>query len=112
MRRHGFTLVEIMIVVGIIGLLAAVAIPNFMRARGNTQKTACWNNIRQFNAAKDQYSLETGLSTEGIINPTTVLNEYLVNLRVETPCPAGGGAYANMDSVGTPVSCSLHGSPV
>jgi type II secretory pathway pseudopilin PulG len=99
-----------MIVVGIIGLLAAIAIPNFIRARGTTQQTACWNTLRQFNAAKDQYALESGLDTGGTINPSTVLNEYLVNLTVTSTCP-GGGTYSNMQSVGTPVTCSKHGRP-
>lgn len=60
--KKGFTLVEIMIVVAIIGLLAAIAIPSFMRARTTSQKNACINNLRQIEAAKDQYALESGLT--------------------------------------------------
>lgn len=60
--KKGFTLVEIMIVVAIIGLLAAIAIPSFMRARTTSQANACINNLRQIEAAKDQYALEAGLS--------------------------------------------------
>jgi len=60
--KKGFTLVEIMIVVAIIGLLAAIAIPSFMRARTTAQCNACINNLRQIEAAKDQYALEAGLS--------------------------------------------------
>ena len=59
--KKGFTLVEIMIVVAIIGLLAAIAIPSFMRARTTSQKNACINNLRQIEAGKDQYALENGL---------------------------------------------------
>lgn len=55
-------MVEIMIVVAIIGLLAAIAIPSFMRARTTSQANACINNLRQIEAAKDQYALEAGLS--------------------------------------------------
>ncbi|MDD5678292.1 MAG: prepilin-type N-terminal cleavage/methylation domain-containing protein [Kiritimatiellae bacterium] len=58
--KKGFTLVEIMIVVAIIGLLAAIAIPSFMRARLTSQQNACINNMRQIEAAKDQFSLENG----------------------------------------------------
>lgn len=56
----GFTLVEIMIVVVIIGLLAAMAIPAFQKVRANSQDKAVTNNLRQLSSAADQYFLETG----------------------------------------------------
>ena len=59
----GFTLVEIMIVVVIIGLLAAMAIPAFQKVRQSSQDKAILNNARQLSAAADQYFLENGVST-------------------------------------------------
>ena len=68
--KKGFTLVEIMIVVAIIGLLAAIAIPSFMRARTTSQKNACINNLRQIEAGKDQYALENGLTNFAPVEAT------------------------------------------
>src|SRR3954469_1008574 len=61
--KQGFTLVEIMIVVVIIGLLAAMAIPAFQKVRTSSQDKAVLNNARQLAAAADQYFLENGVST-------------------------------------------------
>jgi len=61
--KKGFTLVEIMIVVVIIGLLAAMAIPAFQKVRSTSQEKAITNNLRQLASAADQYFLEFGVTT-------------------------------------------------
>ena len=66
--NKGFTLVEIMIVVVIIGLLAAMAIPAFQKVRQSSQDKAVLNNARQLSAASDQYFLENGVSTVALGN--------------------------------------------
>ena len=69
----GFTLVEIMIVVVIIGLLAAMAIPAFQKVRQSSQDKSVLNNARQLSAAADQYFLENGVSTvisDGLVGAT------------------------------------------
>jgi len=62
-RRGGFTLVEIMIVVAIIALLAAIAVPGFLRARKRSQASRIVNDLRLIDAAVDQYAIETNKVT-------------------------------------------------
>lgn len=80
-NTKGFTLVEIMIVVVIIGLLAAMAIPAFQKVRASSQDKAVTNNLRQLSAAADQYFLETGnssVSSEDLVGTNST--QYIKNL--------------------------------
>lgn len=63
-KRAGFTLVEIMIVVAIIALLAAIAVPGFLRARKRSQASRILNDLRMIDSAIDQYAIETGRKTD------------------------------------------------
>ena len=105
--RAAFTLVEIMIVVAIIGLLAAIAIPNFVRARATAQAGACINNLRQIDAAANQFALEEHKTTGATINFPSDLTPYikLTSAGSLPACPAGG-VYSD-NTVGDSPTCSL-----
>lgn len=100
-KRSGFTLVEIMIVVAIIGLLAAIAIPSFIRARQNTQQSTCVNNLRLIDGAKDQYALENGKSSGDPVD-NNAISAYMKQ-GVPT-CPIGAGVYI-LGNVGVDPTC-------
>lgn len=73
-KRAGFTLVEIMIVVAIIALLAAIAVPGFLRARKRSQASKILNDLRMIDAAIDQYAIETGKRTGDTVDITDWTN--------------------------------------
>ena len=113
-RRSGFTLVEIMIVVAIIGLLAAIAIPSFMKARAQSQRNGCINNLRQIDAAKEQYALEGKLTngtpmTPAVTGSVNMFIKGLENTTNQPKCPANGNYTYN--SIGTTPACSLSAAP-
>jgi prepilin-type N-terminal cleavage/methylation domain-containing protein len=104
--RSGFTLVEIMIVVAIIGLLAAIAIPNFVHARETTQTNECIANLRQIDGAAQTYALENNK----LPDDSYTLDQIKVYLKRDLmpECPAGG-AYGPAYSFGAPPFCSVSG---
>ncbi len=103
-RRGGFTLVEIMIVVAIIGLLAAIAIPNYAQSRMTAQKNVCISNLRQIEGAVERWSLEMH-KDEG---QTVSYSDIRGYLRGSVVCPAGGTSFEDsysLTTVDSPPTC-------
>jgi len=117
-RKAGFTLVEIMIVVAIIGLLAAIAIPNFIKARATSQGNACNNNLRQVDGAVQQFALENNKSATDTASAAEIapylgrgtagatLNIAGGQVAGEINCPASG-TYSLGATVSDKPACSL-----
>lgn len=107
-NRKGFTLIEIMIVVLIIGILLAIAVPNFITARDTARAKSCVSNLKQIDAAKQQWAMDnkklgTDTPVDADLSPTYIKGTM-------PACPSGGTYTIN--AVDTDPTCSIGGTHV
>ena len=103
-RRGGFTLIEIMVVILIIGVLLAIAFPVFGKARDTARTKACIRNLREISDAKEQYAMEARKQEGDLVSFANLVPTYLKNV---PECPAGGDY--NIQPTGEQPTCTIEG---
>ncbi len=106
--KQGFTLVEIMIVVAIIGLLAAIAIPSFIKSRDTTRKNTCISNMRLLDSAKEQYAIDQNQAPDATVGMTNLL--VYMKGEEEPFCAQGTNVYFSTITVSNTVTCPNEGT--
>ena len=105
-RSGGFTLVELMIVVAIIGLLLGIAIPNFLKSRTQARKQVCIENLSQIESAKQVWGLEKGKKDGHAATPADLIGPQLY-IKASPACPAGGSY--DFTTIGENAKCDQSG---
>lgn len=106
-RRRGFTLVEIMIVVLIIGILMAIAVPNFVQARNSSRKSTCQASLKRVDSAKEQWAMDNKKDSGATVAWADLTPTYL---KSQPACPSGG-TYT-VGNIGTTPTCSTAGHTI
>jgi len=105
-RNAGFTLIEIMIVVLIIAILLAIAIPNFLRARETSRAKSCQANMRQIETAKEQWAMDNKKAATDTPTAADLVDEYMRGTADTLPVCPSSGTYTVGDMTTRPV-CSI-----
>ena len=103
--ERGFTLIEIMIVVLIIGILLAIAVPNFVKARETSRAKACVSNLKQIDSAKEQWAMDTR-AADGAVGPAmAAIAGANLYIKATPSCPSNGNYTIGL--IGTDPSCDI-----
>jgi len=106
-RNGGFTLLELMIVVLVIGIILSIAIPNWMRARESARTQTCVCNMTKIENAKDQHAVESRKSNGDVVAWADIVPAYM---KYQPECPTDGDY--NIQTIGTPTTCTVDGHEV